>query len=97
MNLDVLALTGDDAVVNEVVHQHTSEFAARGFEFREVTLEGSQELGRFPIFHFLNQQTGMRIDISFIDIIHNIRRSSIDRCRKITHKCCYKTSHQQTQ
>ena len=65
MNLDVLALTGDDAVVNEVVHQHTSEFAARGFEFREVTLEGSQELGRFPIFHFLNQQTGMRIDLSF--------------------------------
>ena len=65
MNLDVLALTGDDAVVNEVVHQHTPGFAARGFDFKEVTLEGSQELGRFPIFHFLNERTAMGMDISF--------------------------------
>jgi len=65
MNLDVLALTGDDAVVNEVMQRYTPGFAARGFEFKEVTLEGSQELGRFPVFHFLNQLTAMRIDISF--------------------------------
>lgn len=65
MNLDVLALSGDDATVNEVVQQHTSSFAAHGFNFKEATLEGSQELGRFPVFHFLNEQTAMRIDISF--------------------------------
>jgi hypothetical protein len=65
MNLDVLALVGDDSVVNEVVHQHAPGFAAHGFEFKEVTLEGSQALGRFPVFHFLNEQTRMRIDLSF--------------------------------
>lgn len=65
MNLDVLALSGDDATVNEVVQQHSSSFAAHGFDFKELTLDGSQELGRFPIFHFLNERTAMRIDISF--------------------------------
>jgi hypothetical protein len=65
MNLDVLALTGDDAIVNEVVHQHATEFAVHEFEFKEVTLEGSQELGRFPVFHFLSERTAMRMDISF--------------------------------
>lgn len=65
MNLDVLALSGDDAVVNEVVHQYSAAFAAHGFDFKEVTLEGSQKLGRFPVFHFLSDRTAMRIDISF--------------------------------
>jgi hypothetical protein len=65
MNLDVLELTGDDSVVNEVVQQHAPGFSARGFDFKEVTLEGSQELGRFPVFHFLNERTAMAIDISF--------------------------------
>jgi hypothetical protein len=65
MNLDVMALSGDDTTVNEVVHRYTSGFAAHGFDFKEVTLEGSQELGRFPIFHFLNERTAMRIDIAF--------------------------------
>lgn len=65
MNLDVLALTGDDSIVNEVIHKHAPAFAACGFEFKEVTLEGSQELVRFPIFHFLNEHTAMGMDISF--------------------------------
>ena len=65
MNFDVLELTGDDAIVNEVVHQHAPAFAAHGFQFKEVTLEGSQELGRFPIFHFQNERTAMGIDLSF--------------------------------
>ena len=65
MNLDVLALKGDDAIVNEVMHQYSPAFAAHGFDLKEVTLEGSQELGRFPVFHFLNDRTAMQIDISF--------------------------------
>lgn len=65
MNMDVLNLSGDDAVVSEVVQQYFPAFTAHGFHFQEVTLEGSEALGRFPVFHFHNQQTGMRIDISF--------------------------------
>lgn len=65
MSLDVLALTGDFSVVNEVVQQHAPGFAARGFELKDVTLAGSKELGRFPVFHLLNEQTAMQIDISF--------------------------------
>jgi hypothetical protein len=65
MNLDGLTLAGDDATVNEVIRRHASAFAAHGFELNEVTREGSVELGRFPVFHFLNERTAMRIDISF--------------------------------
>jgi len=72
MNLDVLALTGDDSVVNEVIHQHAPAFAAHGFEFKEVTLEGSQELGRFPVFHFLNEHTAMGMDISFCAAVRGL-------------------------
>lgn len=47
MNLDVMALSGDDATVNEVVQQRASEFAAHGFDLKEVTLEGSRETYAF--------------------------------------------------
>ena len=72
MNFDVLALTGDDVVVNDAVQQSAPEFAARGFDFKEVTLEGAQELGRFPVFHFLNERTAMRIDISFCAAVRGL-------------------------
>ncbi|MGA3045469.1 MAG: hypothetical protein ABSD67_02530 [Terracidiphilus sp.] len=65
MNFDALELAGDDAIVNDVVLLHSFDFATHGFNFKEVTLEGSQELERFPIFHFLNERTRMKIDISF--------------------------------
>jgi hypothetical protein len=65
MNQAEVALTGDFATVNEVVRQHAPGFATRGFELTGVTLEGSPRLQRFPVFHFLNSRTRMRIDVSF--------------------------------
>jgi len=65
MNQSDVSLTGDLATVDDVVRQHSPAFTALGFEFSGATLEGSAKLQRFPIFHFLNKQSGMRIDISF--------------------------------
>lgn len=65
MNQLQVALTGDSAVVHEVVRQHAPAFSSKGFELNGVTLEGSPKLSLFPVFHFLNKSTGMRIDISF--------------------------------
>src|SRR5262249_11790370 len=65
MSQSDVSLTGDFATVDEVMRQHSPAFAGLGFELSGVTLEGSPKLQRFPIFHFLNKQSGMRIDISF--------------------------------
>ena len=65
MNQGEVALTGDSAIVNEVVRQHASSFGRYGFELTGVTLEGSPKLQPFPVFHLLNKRTGMRIDVSF--------------------------------
>jgi hypothetical protein len=65
MNQVEVALTGDYAVVNEVVRQYGPRFATHRFELTGVTLEGSPKLQPFPVFHLLNKQSGMRIDISF--------------------------------
>jgi hypothetical protein len=40
-------------------------FPPLGFELTEITLEGSPRLSQFPVFHYLNKQTGMRFHISF--------------------------------
>jgi len=66
MGLDDLVLTGDFATVHDVVLQYAPVFAAHGFAFKGVALQGSAELVRFPVFHFLNDQSNLRIDISFI-------------------------------
>lgn len=65
MNEVETGLAGDDAVVYEVVRQYIPRFAAHGFEFTGVTVEGSPKLNSFLVFRFLNKRTGMRIDISF--------------------------------
>jgi hypothetical protein len=65
MNQVEATLTGDYGVVDEVVRRYVPRFAAHGFEFTGVTIEGSPKLPRFPIFHFLNKRTGMRIGVSF--------------------------------
>ncbi len=72
MSLGDLALTGDFGIVHEVVGQYTPEFAARGFAFKGITLEGSPELQRFPVFHFLNERTPMGIDISFFAAVNGL-------------------------
>ena len=53
-------------IVNDVVRQQTAGFAGRGFDLMGVSLEGSRNRQRFPVYHLLNQQTGMAIDISFV-------------------------------
>ena len=60
-----VTLTGDDAIVSEVVRERAAGFEARGFEFTGTKLEGSPRLGRFPVFSFLNRQTGLQIHVSF--------------------------------
>jgi hypothetical protein len=59
------AFTADSAVVSEVMLKHAPGFVAHGFELTGADLAGSAELQRFPVFHFLNKQTGMRIDVSY--------------------------------
>lgn len=59
------SLTGDSAVVEEVVRQHAAEFGAQNFELTGVKLAGSAKLQIFPIFRFLNKRTGMAMDVSF--------------------------------
>jgi hypothetical protein len=59
------AFTGDSVIVSEVMLKHAPGFVAHGFEFIGADLAGSTELQRFPVFHFLNKQTGMRIDVSY--------------------------------
>jgi hypothetical protein len=58
-------LTGSFAVVGDSVHQHLDEFARHGFKLSSVVWRGSDKLGRYPIFKFLNQRTGMAMRISF--------------------------------
>jgi hypothetical protein len=65
MNQSEVALTGDYAIVSEVVRQYAPAFTTHGFEFSGVTREGSPKLERFPTFHFLNKRTGMQIHASF--------------------------------
>lgn len=72
MNLNVLALSGDEATVNEIVQQHASEFAAHGFDLTEVTLKGSEETVRSLDFNFLNERTAMSIDISFFAAVRGL-------------------------
>ncbi len=65
MSMAELALTGDFAVVHEVVCRHVPAFVAHGFEFKGVTLDGSPESDRYPAFHFSSERSAMEIDISF--------------------------------
>jgi hypothetical protein len=58
-------LTGDFEIVGEIVGQHTENFSASGFEFAEVTWEGSPNLIRYPVFKFVNQRVGLSIRILF--------------------------------
>jgi hypothetical protein len=60
-----MPLTGDSAVVNEVVREHAADFSVYGFDFDKVTWEGSRELGYYPVFEFANRPTGMVISIAF--------------------------------
>jgi hypothetical protein len=60
------ALTGDFAIVRDIVRQHTGEFITHGFELVNVTLvPGSSKIQTSPVFEFLNRRTGMTIRISF--------------------------------
>ncbi len=59
-------LTGDDAVVEKVVREHVPAFAGLGFALTGSTLGGSSTLQHFPIFHFFNKRSGLRLDISFL-------------------------------
>lgn len=65
MNPSEIVLTGDYAIVSEVVRQHAPSFATYGFEFTGASLEGSPKLEQFPDFHFLNKRAGMQIHVSF--------------------------------
>lgn len=59
-------LTGDDAIVEKVVREHVPVFAELGFALTGYTLGGSPTLQHFPIFHFFNKRSGLRLDISFL-------------------------------
>lgn len=59
------ALTGNYAIVSEIVHEYRGEFTVKGFEFTETTWEGSPKLLRYVVFRFLSKRKGMTIDISF--------------------------------
>ena len=65
MSRPEMAFRGDSAIVREVIQRHSPIFVAHGSEFAGASLEGSPKLQRFPVFHFLNKQTSMRIDISY--------------------------------
>ena len=58
-------LTGEDAIVSEVVRRHAASFEARGFQFAGAKLAGSTKLDRYPAFSFVNKQTGLQIYVSF--------------------------------
>ena len=65
MNQNQPALSGDSALVSEVIKTRAPKLLARGFEFTGTTLEGSSKLGQFPVFHFLHKKSGLRLSISF--------------------------------
>ncbi|TXT27315.1 MAG: hypothetical protein FD134_66 [Gallionellaceae bacterium] len=65
MNKTEVTLTGDGAIVGEVVREHSFIFAKHGFELKEISLGGNQELGLYSVFHFFNKRTGMEIRVAF--------------------------------
>jgi hypothetical protein len=65
MNRIDTPLTGDLKVVSEIMSQHVKRLSIFGFDPSEVKWEGSPKLRRYPVFGFLNRQTGMAIDFAF--------------------------------
>jgi len=65
MNVPRGPLTGDFAIVEDVVHRYLQELATFGLEFERVTLDGSPKLQPFVTFHFLHNRSGIRVDIAF--------------------------------
>jgi hypothetical protein len=58
-------LTGDFAIVAEVVAEYSGEFFAQDYDYTGTTWGGSAELWRYPVFRFLHRETGLAITISF--------------------------------
>jgi len=56
------------------MHKHAPGFVALGFELTGADLAGFPKLQRFPVFHFLNRQTGMQIDVSYYVNITGLNR-----------------------
>jgi hypothetical protein len=63
-------LTGDFAIVGNIVQRYAAELATLGLDQTGATIEGSPRTLVFSVFHFLNQRTGMALDISFFPARH---------------------------
>lgn len=56
---------GDFAAVDEAMRRHAAIFAAHEFLFSGMSMEGSPELRRFPVYRFRNERTSLGIEIAF--------------------------------
>ena len=65
MNQNQLPLTGDSAIVADVIRKRAPDLLTRGFEFTRTTLEGSKKTVECAVFHFENKKNGLRLNISF--------------------------------
>lgn len=66
------ALTGDYAVVRDVLHEREAAFAVHGFELVGVAIEGSASVQEYVVFRVLNKRTGMEVRISFSSAKHGL-------------------------
>src|SRR5262245_23961587 len=60
-----VVLKGDHAIVRDAVRRHAASFAAHGYELASIKLDQAPGLPDYPVFLFLNEKTGMEIDLSY--------------------------------
>jgi len=63
-------LSGDFAVVANVVNRYADKMTSLGFYQDRITIEGSPQTVVFIVFHFLNYQTEIILNISFSPARH---------------------------
>src|SRR6185503_16668750 len=63
-SMDSVAQSPEFAVVDDVFRARVADFAARGFNLTNVTVDPSRVI-RSLTFHFSNVRTGLLLDVSF--------------------------------
>lgn len=87
MNNFDTTLTGDNAVVSDVVREYVPKCGTHGLAFRGVTLDRAASRHEpYPSFHFSNPKNGIRMDVSFAPATQDLNGRFVVRIRKPTNQ-----------